>query len=459
MPLQKKMFKIVTICAAIIVLHNAVANAQENSPLSRFGMGDIVPNSHQVLRAMGGLTAGIGSAVTNGTFINNANPASYAYLAYPKGSKVLGRTILDIGVDYVNHTIKSTTPVSKYSSNGLVFSYVQVGIPLDTPQRWGLTFGLKPYTNISYNVNSRIKVFGTDSLLRQFEGSGGSYKGFIGTGYRFGGLSLGFNTGYIFGKKNFATRNAFINDSVITYPGNFETKTNFGNAFLETGLLYTHKVNKTDELTFGFTYNLETKLKATKDVIKETFRQDPTTGLIDSLDRLKYLTNNKGTVVLPSSYTIGFTYERSLSDDVKVKKPSWMIGAQYETSQWSKYNFYGSSEGLVNSSTIRLGGFYYNPYSKNVNKKASLINTMIYRLGYYNTKGANGLNNVKQSAVTFGVGVPLSTASFYNSEVSFLNLSFEVGSRKGLTNFNESFFRIGAGFSLSDIWFIKRKYN
>lgn len=459
MPLQKKIFKIVPICAAAII-YSAAVFAQDNSPLSRFGVGDVAPNSHQVLRAMGGITAAIGSATTNGTYINNANPASYPYLAYPKNSKFLGRTILDIGVDYSKHTIKNTTPINKYSSNNLVFSYVQVGIPLDTPQRWGLVFGLKPYSNISYNVNRRSKVFATgDSLLSQFEGNGGAYKAFMGTGYRIGGLSIGINTGYLFGKKNFATRNAFINDSVIFYPGNFENKTNFGTVFLETGIQYRQKINTTDNLTLGFTYNTQTNLKATKDVIKETYVQNPTTKQIDSLDRIKISTNLAGTIIIPASFTVGFTYERELSDDIKIKKPSFMIGAQYEATPWSTYRFYGSSEGLVNSSTFRVGGFYYNPYTKNANKKPSYFNAIIYRAGYYFTNGANGLNNVKHSAFTFGLGVPLSTASYYNSEVSFLNLSIEIGSRTGLTNFKENFFKIGAGFSLSDIWFIKRKYN
>jgi hypothetical protein len=451
MPLQQKIFKLVVL---FIIVSSANTFAQDNSPLSRFGVGDLVPTSHQVLRAMGGVNTAIGSATGEGFFINNANPASYPYLSARKANKIIGRTILDIGVDYGKHTLKSSTPNSKYASNSLIFSYFQVGIPLDTPQRWGLVFGLKPYSNISYNVVSRTKVFGTDSLLRQFEGSGGSYKGFVGTGYRIGGFSFGVNTGYIFGKKNFATRNGFINDSVLFYPANFETKTNFSNVFFETGVLYTHNFNETNNLTLGFNYTFANKLKATQDVIKETYRIDQNTGSIDSLERFVYLTNNKGNLSIPENYSIGLTYHKTLSNDVKKLDASYLISAQYESQKLSNYDFYGSSEGLVNSSTFRIGGFYLNPFSK-----SKLLSSMTYRLGYYNTKNANGLKNVNQSAVTFGFGLPLSKPDYYSNQVSFLNVSFEVGSRKGLTNFKENFLKIGVGFSLTDVWFQKRKYN
>ncbi len=464
MQLQHKIFDR-GLLFVFIFLSNAVnVLAQDNSPISRFGLGDKVPSTHQVLRAMGGVSTAIGNTVTNGTFVNSANPASYAFLAYPSRTKRIGRTILDIGVDYQSHGLRSTTPSKKFNSNSLIFSYIQVGIPLDTPQRWGLVFGLKPYSNISFNITERIRAVNSnnpnmfiDSFARNFEGSGGAYQGYIGTGYRIGQFSLGFNTGYIFGKKNFASRNVFINDSIIYYPGNFENKVNFSNVFLETGLLYTQPLANNKTLTLGATYNAGVSMKATRDVIKETYFIN-SLGEIDSLDRLVFLANQKGTVKLPTHISGGISYERTLSSDVNSAKSAFLVSAQYETTQYNSYSFYGSNEGLVNSNTIRVGGYFLNPYKRN-NKKSNLFTNMIYRAGFYNTRNSNGLKGLNQSAVTLGFGIPLSKDSWYSTELSFLNVSMEIGQRSGFTNFRERFFKIGVGFSLSDIWFVKRKYN
>jgi hypothetical protein len=464
MQLQHKIFKQGLVWAFVFFFHATNLIAQDNSPISRFGLGDKVPNTHQVLRAMGGVSTAIGNTVTNGTFVNTANPASYSFLAYPSKTKRVGRTILDIGVDYQSHGLRSSNPSKKFNSNSLIFSYMQVGIPLDTPQRWGLVFGLKPYSNISYNIVERIRAVNSnnpsmfiDSFARSFEGNGGAYQGYIGTGYRIGRVSLGFNTGYIFGKKNFATRNIFINDSIIYYPGNFENKVSFGNVFIETGLLYTQPLEKNKTLTIGATYNMGASMKATRDVIKETYFVNGL-GVLDSLDRLVFLSNQKGTIKLPDVISVGVTYEKTLSDNANSTKPAFLVSAQYETTQYKNYSFYGSNEGLVNSSTIRIGGYFLNPYRKN-NRKSNLFTNMIYRGGFYNTQNSNGLKGLNQSAVTLGFGIPLSKDSWYSTELSFLNVSFEIGQRKGFTNFKENFFKVGVGFSLSDIWFIKRKYN
>jgi hypothetical protein len=464
MQLQHKIFERGLVLVFVFLCNTINLTAQDNSPISRFGLGDKVPSTHQVLRAMGGVSTGIGNTVTNGTFVNTANPASYAFLAYPTKTKRIGRTILDIGVDYQNHGLRSTSPSKKYNSNSLIFSYIQVGIPLDTPQRWGLVFGLKPYSNISFNVVERIRAINSnnpsmfiDSFARNFEGSGGAYQGYIGTGYRIGNMSLGINTGYIFGKKNFASRNVFINDSLLYYPGNFENKVNFGNVFYETGLLYTQPLAKNQTLTLGATYNAGVSMKATRDIIKETYFVN-NVGEIDSLDRLIYLSNQKGTIKLPNIISVGVTYERTLSDNINSTKPAFLVSAQYETTQFSNYSFYGSNEGLVNSNTIRVGGYFLNPYRKN-NRRQSLFTNMIYRGGFYTTRNSNGLKGLNQSAFTLGFGVPVSKDSWYSTELSFLNVSMEIGQRKGFTNFKENFFKLGLGFSLSDIWFVKRKYN
>ena len=61
--------------------------------------------------------------------------------------------------------------------------------------------------------------------------------------------------------------------------------------------------------------------------------------------------------------------------------------------------------------------------------------------------------------VSLGFGFPMRPPS-YTNQYSIINTSFEFGKRGNNSNeINENFFKIGIGLTLSDIWFIKRKYE
>ena len=122
--------------------------AQENSPYSRYGVGNLVPAGNIFNRGMGGISAGFTDPVT----INNINPASYSTIVY---------TTLDVGVEYDGRIIKSLNPVGTYQSNNGIISYLQVAFPLLSDNKkaeknkvsWGLSFGLKPISKIGYKIN------------------------------------------------------------------------------------------------------------------------------------------------------------------------------------------------------------------------------------------------------------------------------------------------------------------
>ncbi|HVE60392.1 MAG TPA: hypothetical protein VNA26_01140, partial [Chitinophagaceae bacterium] len=131
--------------------------AQDNSPYSRYGLGDVVPNTNIVNRALGGITAGYGDFLS----INFNNPASYSQfqtLIEAKSSQpISGRVLLDVGVNIENRTLRSPNNPEKFTSSNALFSYLHIGVPLR--KNWGLSFGLKPLTRISYEItrNERLK--------------------------------------------------------------------------------------------------------------------------------------------------------------------------------------------------------------------------------------------------------------------------------------------------------------
>ena len=127
------------------------AIAQENSPYSRYGLGDLTPNHNIFSRGMGGVSA----ANVDYQGINFVNPASL-------GS--IGITIFDIGVEADFRTLKSTNPVKKFTAANSLFSYLQLGVPLATAKMrkknigWGMNFGLRPVTKINYRIEKSNRL-------------------------------------------------------------------------------------------------------------------------------------------------------------------------------------------------------------------------------------------------------------------------------------------------------------
>src|SRR3954470_8681441 len=74
--------------------------SQENSPYSRYGLGDIVPKSNIVSRGMGGIAAGFSDYQS----VNFINPASYANLR---------STIFEFAAEADKRTLKSTSPAAR----------------------------------------------------------------------------------------------------------------------------------------------------------------------------------------------------------------------------------------------------------------------------------------------------------------------------------------------------------
>ncbi len=127
-------------------------------------------------------------------------------------------TLLDVGVNIENRTLRSPNRPEKFTTSNALFSYLHIGVPLR--KNWGLSFGLKPLSRISYEItrNERLKDPSTglpiDSAYTEFSGNGGSYLPSIGTGFAIKNFSVGVNVGYLFGRRESTTKRALINDSV-----------------------------------------------------------------------------------------------------------------------------------------------------------------------------------------------------------------------------------------------------
>ena len=306
--------------------------AQENSPYSRYGLGDFVPGQNILNRGMGGLS----SAFADYSSVNFTNPASYASLKI---------TTFDIGLDYNSRSLRALNPPRKFNSAYLIPSYMQIGLPLSKKKNWGMNIGLRPITRINYDILLNTRISGIDSAQYSYLGNGGTYQAFTGMAYGTKNLSIGFNAGYMFGNKEYSTRLSFVNDTINYKTTNSADTTRFGGLFFNAGIQYKIKLNEKTILRLGFHGNLSTSMKATRNISRETIAYNPNAGVV-VIDSIYSSQDQKGTIVHPSSWGAGFMFEG---------ENMWMFGGEIGVANWADYRYFGTADKMVNNWTGRIG--------------------------------------------------------------------------------------------------------
>jgi len=438
--------------------------SQDNSPYSRYGIGDLVPSTNITSRGMGGISAGYTDVLS----INFNNPASYSSfqaIRELKSKKLLsGRAVLDLGINFENRTLREPGTSKSFKASNALFSHVQVGIPLKS--NWGLSFGLRPVSRISYKIfrNERLIDPNTganiDSAITRFEGTGGTYLPSVGTGFSIfrrdtkdgeQKLSVGINLGYLFGEKDYSTRRSLINDTVDYYQANYETKTNFGSLFFSGGIQYKTPLSSKVSLTVGAYGSWGQKISASQDILRETFFFDENSGNV-RLDSVSDRRNIKGKIALPLTYTVGFVAQKN---PVTNKESGWLVGADFSQQQWDQYRFYGGMDSVRNKWEIKLGG-QFSPVPKR-----NYFSNVSYRAGLsFGPDYIKVGQPLSQMTASFGMGLPIAISRQAPNQLTIINMAFEYNKRGNNDNLlKESLFRFSLGFSLSDFWFIKRKYD
>ncbi len=428
------------------------ATAQENSPYSRYGIGDLTPNHNVFTRGMGGIAAGI----TDTRSVNFTNPASLTSIY---------NTIFDVGTEIDYRILKSSNPAKKFTSANTYVSYLTMAFPLTTPKMakknmfWAMSFGIKPVSKMNYKIEKNERLTGIDSLNTLYEGSGGLNQAFFGTGFKYKNLSVGINAGYMFGNKDYNTMLTFISDSsFFYYLSNSSNKTTYGGLFINGGMQYDIALARdeknpdfiTKKIKLGVYGNLQQNLKARTDIVRETIFYDQNGGYY-RLDSVYEEKDVKGTIKLPAMIGFGATYQDA----------NWLFGADFEYGNWASYRYYGQTDAVQNNWTIRAGAQYY-PAKDNTPVK-KYFNFVKYRAGFYYGSDYIKVNqNRPEYGFTIGTGMPLTSLKriSYTGEYVVLNTALEFGNRGNRqTNLRESVVRFSIGVSMNARWFQKPKYN
>jgi len=425
--------KIIVSCC---LLFSLAIFAQEgtSSAYSYYGIGDIKFKGSIENRSMGGI-----SVFPDSIHINIQNPAHLASL------KLTG---FALGGTYANTKSKTETQEAKARRTSL--DYMVIAVPIG---KVGIGFGLIPYSSVGYKIQKNIYDINTsvnpnDTTRVQYSkytGTGGVNKVFMGFGYRLTKkINIGADIQYNFGTIE-TTNLRYQLFPLLQYGSRENNVSDLRGVNIDLGITYQTKVKSKHsffsslsytpqaELTISNTRNVEIVQLLSNSAISVIERQN-----IPVLDTK---------IKLPAKISFGSGYG-------EVKK--WLVGGEISFINNSVMsNRFNDIQGTTFENSIRysLGGFFipnYNSYS-NYYKK------IVYRGGfrYENTGLVIQNKSITDFAATIGLGMPLS-GTFTN-----INIGLEIGKR-GTKYYNlveENYINLNVGLSLSDKWFVKRKFD
>lgn len=410
----------------VFLFLNSISFAQQgtSSPYSFYGIGDVKFKGTAENRAMGGLTI-----YSDSIHLNIQNPATYS---------ILKLTTFSLGGTYLTSNLSTSNQSEKARRTAV--DYLAVGLPLG---KFGVGFGLMPYSSVGYNIQSNIAATANNPQeIKQYSGTGGINKVFFGVGYALTKkLSVGIDYSYNFGKiQTYSFR--FIEG--IQYGTREKNLSDITGGTLTAGVNFNTPINKKLNGFVSLTYSPDSKLSSlnSRNIATIQYSSSGAEIIVEPLDVNVANTN----LTIPSKLAIGFGVGQN-------KK--WMLGTeityQKSSNMGNRFNDINNVN-YENSTRFAIGGFYipnYNTFSKYYEK-------IIYRGGlrYENTGLIINNTSVKDYAVTAGLGLPL-MGVFSN-----INIGLEYGQR-GTTSANlvqENYTNISIGFSLNDKWFQKRRY-
>lgn len=428
--------------------------AQDNSPYSRYGLGNQSPRMNVISRGMGGVSAAYGDFFS----INYNNPASYAGFQVQTeqrtGKVSSGRVIFDAALNLDSRKLAEPNTTNSFRANDLLFSHVYVGVPIR--KNWGMSFGIRPMSRIGYNIVRHERLQSSagqdiDSVFTQYTGTGGSFLPSIGTGFGTNNFRIGANVGYLFGKKELTTRRGFLNDTIQYAASNHTTNSNYGSMFFTVGSQLLIDLDSTVLLRFGASGNWKQNLNGTQDILRQTYTRDAN-GQELRVDSVLQQNDVAGTVVYPASYTAGFLLDIAAGE----RTAGWSIGADYTSQKWNDFRFFGVQDRVQNNYEIRVGA-QINP-SMTAVRNGRLRS---YRVGFFTGKDYVKVNqDLPVYGFTLGVGLPLRNYSRLTSQASIINLGLEYVRRGNDENvIKEDMFRLSLGLNFTDFWFGKRRYD
>ena len=416
---------------ALCILFSTQLLAQEgtSSPYSIFGIGEIKFKGSVENRSMGGI-----SVLPDSIHINIQNPAQLA------GLKLSG---LALGGTYAN--TKSLSEDQEGKSRRTSLDYMAVGLPLG---KIGIGFGLIPFSSVGYKISKTTQVTNDSgdtirSIYSKYNGIGGVNKVFLGFGFSLTKkINIGANMQYNFGT---IETNGLLYQTDLQYGSRETNISELSGVNFDLGATYQTKLKGKLSLFSSLIFTPESKLQLSNTRNIQIVQLLSTSAI--SVIQSENIAVGNSTIKLPSKLALGSGFG-------EIKK--WLLGAEVtfinNSVMSNRFNNITNSS-FENSVRYSLGGYFI----PNYNSYATYYKRIVYRGGlrYENTGLVIENKSITDFAANVGLGLPL-IGTFTN-----INIGLEVGKR-GTTYYNlvqENYFNISVGLSLSDKWFVKRKFD
>lgn len=409
---------------------NSGAQVAINSPYTRFGLGEIFQPGFGISRGMGGTS--IAHRFKNQ--INPLNPASYS-------AQDTLSFILDFGV--YGEIRELSSQYEEVNLKDFNMEHVAIGFPVT--RWWGASIGILPYSRIGYNMLLEGAFDQTEDIFRlYYEGNGNLNKFYIGSSFRLGEhLAIGTNLSYIFGTYERNKRVSLPRDASAETI--YINKTTIGDIMFNFGIQGFTKLKNGNELMMGIVLDNNTKLNG-------EFSSLLINNYMLNIDTMKRYEDEKGNINIPLRFGAGFLYSY---------KNRLLIAMDYSTQDWSKALFFGETDSLTASSSIRFG-LQYTPVSIDEVRRAAYWKRISLRAGGFYNKTYLDINGqqLEDYGMTFGIGIPWKNERNLLTKTSF-SISYQLGWKGSLDNglVKETYHVFSIGFTLYDFWFIKPKYD
>ena len=438
-----------------LLLTYGTVNAQTSSvtPFSSQGLGEISFYGDAYFTGLGGSSV----ALIDSSQVNLFNPSSYSFVAS-------GLPLFSMGITHQ----ESEFTQGDLSSRQRFSSITHMALVVPFGKRFGLGFGLKPFSRTGYEINSH-EIVNNDSIFYDYSGRGEIQEFLVGFSVKLVNnmnhrLAIGANGKRYFGRiENQRMAYRKINQAMVgAQDQRFLQSGSFGYEF---GGTYRFTPSSKHTLTLGGYYRNTQDLSMSNVTTRVHFTDF---GNVNSYDTISPYFKDDGSVSLPEKMTFGFAYEFKASRDSASRRgrlPSIMFTGEYTSEPWSEYreNFDNTTQ-IINyfdSYSLRLG-LQYLPHRDILERTSyiSFFQKWSYRLGAYQVNlpyiAQNG--QVTDRGLSFGIGMPI----VMSRTVSMINLSFNYGERgaAGEGVMRENYIGVNFGVNIApsyDKWF--RKYQ
>lgn len=393
--------------------------SQNYSLYSRFGLGSI--ESSQSIRSAG--MGGFGTADLVQDYVATSNPASWSSLTSTRfqfGTVLIGNSSEDAAV-------------SNYATQAY-FSGFSFGFPVSGKHGIGVSLGILPFSSVNYDM----KISGTDSRIgsdytQEAKGEGGLAKLYVGSSWKpFNDFRIGAALNYYFGKISYHNTVSFNDGSSL--------KTDFTKSHRMRGVgfdagLITPELSGilgVEEVLPGF--RLGFSMSYFNEFTSDSLFAGGNSIVIDTLNY------GAGSARIPLKLSLGASLQLNRLMRVHI---------DLVTQPWSTYEANGLKDPYMQDMMRVGGGFEYRVKDRDRN-----FDSYIYRGSVFYEKTPLVINgqSITELGAAAGVSFSLSPESYFDLSLQYIRRG---STENGLVK--ENIFRLHAGMSLGEIWFLQQE--